>query len=352
MRVLVTGHKGYIGSVMVPMLIRAGHAVVGVDTCYYADGPSSPGDEDLAVMRRDIRDLLPEHLQGCNAVVHLAGLSYDRLGELDRDLTYEINYQATVRLARVAKEAGVERFLFASSCSVYGTSEAGVVAETAPLKPLSPYAESKAMAEDGLRGLADSGFSPVSLRNASCYGASPRFRADLVLNNLVGWAVLTGAVRLMSDGSAWRPIAHVEDVSRAFLAVLTAPRDTIRDQVFNVGVNAENYRVRDIASIAVDAVPGSALEFAGTGDADPRNYRADFSKLPAAVPSYRPIWNARSGAEELCRFYGQSGMTAHEMQGPRFVRVKRLAQLRDSREIDSSLRWTEPTTSAAGADGG
>jgi len=351
MKVLVTGHNGYMGSVMTSLLIMAGHAVTGLDTYYYENGLANSLSKGIPTSRKDVRDIQENDLLGYDAVIHLAGLSYDRLGELDRQLTHEINYKASVRLAKMAREAGVKRFLFASSCSVYGSSRDTTLTEDAPLKPLSPYAESKARAEEGISKLAAADFSPVLMRSATAYGYSPNFRTDLVLNNLAGWASLTGRIRFRSDGTAWRPVAHVEDISRAFVAVLDAPSSCIHGQVFNVGVNGENYQVRQLAAIVRDVVPGCVVEYARDCDSDPRNYRVDFSKLHREVGSYCPSWNAQLGAEELYQFYQRCGMPIEHFEGPLFVRLKRLEQLRDAQELDSALRWRNQEAQSRGLDG-
>lgn len=339
MKVLVTGHNGYIGSVMTSLLTKAGHVVTGLDTYYYRNGLTKSLSKGIPALRKDVRDIEIDDTLGYDAVIHLAALSYDRLGEFDRQLAHEINYKASVRLAKMAKEASMKRFLFASSCSVYGSSKHTALTENAVLKPLSPYAESKARAEKEISELADTHFSPVLMRCASAYGCSLNFRTDLVLNNLVGWASLTGRIQVKSDGSAWRPIVHVQDISQAFVAVLDAPRERIHDQVFNVGVNGENYQVRQLAAIVRDVVPSCVVEYARDCDSDPRNYRVDFSKLHREVASYRPSWNARLGAEELYQFYQRCGMPIEHFEGPLFVRLKRLEQLRDAQELDSVLRW-------------
>ena len=340
MKVLLTGHHGYIGSVTGPLLRAAGHEVTGLDTFFYegcdlrADGDAAPG------LRLDLRDADPAVLAGHDAVVHLAALSNDPLGDLSPELTKEINFEATVRLARAAKEAGVGRFVFSSSCSMYGASEAGrAVDESAPLKPLTAYAESKVLSEEALAELADDDFSPLFMRNATAYGVSPRLRVDLVLNNLVGWAFTTGKVKIMSDGAPWRPLIHIEDIGRATLAVLEAPRETVHGEAFNVGRNEENYQVRDLAEIVRETAGDCEIEYAGTGDPDPRSYRVDFTRFADAFPGAGLRWTARDGARELLDAYREIGLTLDEFEGDRYIRLKHLRLLLDRGDLDPQLRW-------------
>ena len=340
MKVLLTGHHGYIGSVCGPLLADAGHEVVGLDTLFYRDcdlaSAASPSTE---TMLADVRDVRPAQLAGFDAVVHLAALSNDPIGDFSPELTKEINFEATVALARAAREAGVQRFVFSSSCSMYGASSDQAVDESAPLKPLSAYAESKVRSEETLEELAEPGFATVSLRNATAYGVSPRLRVDLVLNNLVGWAHTTGKVKIMSDGTPWRPLIHVEDISRAALAALEAPENVIRGEAFNVGHDSENYQVRQLGDIVQEVVPGSEVEYAGSGDPDPRSYRVSFAKLARAFPELRLTWTARTGAEELARAYRAADLTLEQFESDRFIRLKRLRVLLDSGELDPTLRW-------------
>jgi nucleoside-diphosphate-sugar epimerase len=340
MRVLVTGHHGYLGSVVAPFLAEAGHDVEGLDTFFYEGCDLTADRRPVPGRRLDLRDVVPSDLEGLDAVVHLGALSNDPLGDLDPALTFAINLDASVALARAAREAGVERFVFASSCSMYGASgTAGPLDEAAPLVPLTPYAESKVRAEPEVLALADDGFTPVSLRNATVYGVSPRLRVDIVLNNLVAWAHTTGTVRLLSDGSAWRPLVHVEDVARAVQAVLEAPPDVVAGEAFNVGSDADNYRVRELAEIVRDTVPGSTVELGEGAGSDPRSYRVDFSKFAGAFPEHVARWTAPAGARELYDAYREAGLTLERFQGDAFVRLAHLRLLLGQRRLDDDLRW-------------
>ena len=342
MRVLVTGHHGYIGAVVAPQLAEAGHDVVGLDAFLYRGCDFGPEVGRVEERQGDVRDVTPTELAGFDAVVHLAALSNDPLGDLNSEWTYDVNLDGTLRLARAAKEAGVERFVFSSSCSMYGASGRDeALDEDALLKPLTSYAESKARAEEGLFALADSGFSPVSLRSATAYGVSPRLRLDVVLNNLVGWAFTTGRIRLLSDGSSWRPIVHVRDIGRATLGALSAPRALVHKRAYNVGATAENYRIRDLAGLVHEVLPECDVEFAEGASPDPRSYRVDFGRFEAAFPEHRAEWTAREGTRELADAYRRVGLTWDEFDGPRCTRLKRLRALLDEGELDGSLRRRE-----------
>jgi nucleoside-diphosphate-sugar epimerase len=343
MRVMLTGHKGYIGTVLVSMLTAAGHDVVGLDSDLYERCTFGTELPEIPQIRKDIREVQPADLDGHQAVIHLAALSNDPLGNLNPDLTYQINHAASVRLAKLAKEAGVKRFLFSSSCSTYGAAGDAMLTEEAEFNPVTPYAHSKVLVEQDLARLADSKFSPTYLRNATAYGVSPRHRFDLVLNNLVAWAFTTGLVYLKSDGTPWRPIIHIEDISRAFLAVLDAPREVVHNQAFNVGINHENYRIRDLAQIVQETVPGCRIEYAPDAEPDKRTYRVDFSKIANALPGFKPQWDARRGAQELYTAYSKHGLTLDDFEGPRYKRIDHIKQLLGSGLLDATLRWREPS---------
>jgi len=339
MRILVTGHRGYIGTVMVPMLVQAGHTVVGLDSDLFRQCTFRPGILDVLELRADLRDVQARDLEGFDAVIHLAALSNDPLGDLNPEITYDINHAASVRLARLAKDAGVMRFLYSSSCSSYGRAGDDLVDETAELHPITAYAISKVRVEQDVAGLADDRFSPTFLRNATAYGVSPRLRFDLVLNNLTAWAYAKGRVHIKSDGTPWRPIVHIEDIARAFLAVLRAPREVVHNEALNVGQTEENYRVRQLADIVQDVVPGSRIEYAQDGGPDPRCYRVDFGKIQRLLPEFKPQWNARRGAEELYDAYRVGGLVIEDCEGPRFKRIDHLKHLLATRRVDETLRW-------------
>jgi nucleoside-diphosphate-sugar epimerase len=337
-KVLVTGHRGYIGAEMVPVLRDAGHEVVGLDIGLY-DGCDfvSPPD-DAQSLDLDLRDVLPEHLEGFDAVAHLAALSNDPLGNLSSDLTYDINLHASVRLAKAAKDAGVERYLFASSCSLYGAGGEDLLDEHAEFNPVTPYGESKVRVEQEVSKLADETFSPVYLRNATAYGVSRRLRADVVVNNLVGHAVATGRVLLQSDGSPWRPLVHIRDIIAAFAACLVAPREAIHDQAFNIGKNGENYRIREVAEIVKDVVVGSDVVFAAGSSPDTRNYRVDFTKAETDLPGFVPEWTVRQGVEELYAAFTSAGLSAEDWDGPRYYRLATVRRRQEAGNLDAQLR--------------
>ena len=339
MRVLVTGSMGYIGTVLVPMLLTEGHEVVGLDTDYYSRCTFVGTTADTPNLRLDVRDVTAESLKGFDAIIHLAGLSNDPLGDYRPMLTEEINFKASVRIAKLAKEVGVERFIFASSCSNYGASGDQFLTEDAAFNPVTPYGESKVRVELELRELADDSFCPVYLRASTAYGMSPRIRFDLVLNNLTAWAFTTGRVYLKSDGSPWRPIVHVEDICRAYVAALEAPREAVFNQAFNVGTTTENYQIREIADLVEAIVPGCRVEYAEDAGPDKRCYRVDCNKIARVLHGFKPQWTARRGVEQLYQAYKSVGLTLEDFEGPRFMRIAHVKKLIGDGLLDENLRW-------------
>ena len=351
-RVLLTGHKGYIGSILAPLLTQAGYAVTGMDTGYFASCTLVPDPVVIPTINKDIRQLVPDELRGYDAVIHLAALSNDPIGNLDEGWTREINYEGSVRLAEYAKNAGVKRFLFSSSCIMYGMSEAQVVNEESPLDPRTEYARSKVFAERGISALAADGFSPTFLRNGTIYGLSPRMRFDTVLNDLVATGLTTGKVVVHGDGKPWRPVIHVEDVASAFIAALQAPIEKVHNQAFNTGANELNYQIGDLARIVTETVPDCVLELESQSGADQRTYKADFSKFARTFPDFKFRYNAERGAKYLYEGFKANSLTYADLTDKRFTRLRWLRHLMETEQLDEALYWREPAPRAALANAG
>jgi nucleoside-diphosphate-sugar epimerase len=338
-KVLVTGTEGYIGSLLPPLLLERGHELVGVDACFYAHAKlydAQPRSYEL--IKEDIRRLRPEHFEGVHAVVHMAELSNDPLGELLPTITYDVNHQGSVHVAETAKAAGVERFVYTSSCSVYGIAEEDLVDEDSSLDPKTAYADCKRLVEHDVSALADDSFSPTFLRNATAYGASPRMRFDIVLNNLAGLARTTGVIAMESDGTPWRPLIHAEDICRAIVASLEAPRERVHDQVLNVGAPGANFQVREIAEVVADVFVGCELSI-GERSADNRSYRVSFDRIREVLPEFHPVWDTRQGAEQLRDVFERAGVTADHFASRDFIRLRQIEYLLGSGQLDESLFW-------------
>ncbi len=341
MKVIVTGSNGYIGTILVPMLTDKGHEVVGLDTDLYECCTFSGTIPEIEIIRKDVRDIQKEDIEGFDAVIHLAGLSNDPLGDYRPELTKEINDSASVNLAQKAKSAGVKRFLFASSCSNYGAGGNDFLTEDAPFNPVTPYGISKVRVEKALSMIADKNFSPTYIRASTAYGVSPRLRFDLVTNNLTAWAYTTGRVYLKSDGTPWRPIVHIEDISRAYIAALHAPRDQVHNEAFNIGTTTENYQIKEIAAAVKDIVPGCKIEYAPDSGPDSRCYRVDCNKIAYKLHEFKPQWTVHRGIEELYEAYKNVGLALEEFEGPKYKRIAHVKQLIEEGQLDENLRWIE-----------
>ena len=338
MKLLVTGSHGYIGSVLVPMLLEKGYDVTGLDSDLYENCTFTGSSPNIPLIKKDIRDIEKNDVEGYDAILHLAGLSNDPLGDYQPELTKAINETASINLALLAKEVGVKRFLFASSCSNYGAAGNDFLTEKASFNPVTPYGVSKVKVEAALSKMADYNFSPTYLRASTAYGVSPRLRFDLVTNNLTAWAFTTGRVYLKSDGTPWRPIVHVEDISRAYIAILQAPRDKVHDEAFNVGTTAENYQMSEIADIVKDIVPNCQIEYAADAGPDKRCYRVDCNKISRYLHDFKPQWTARRGIEQLYKEYKKIGLSLEDFEGPKFKRIAHIKQLIEKKVLDGNLR--------------
>jgi nucleoside-diphosphate-sugar epimerase len=340
-KIIVTGHNGFIGTLLVNLLIEKGYEVVGIDTNFYGkDCAFYPFLPEIKEMIKDTREISFSDLEGAYAICHLAALSNDPMGELNPELTYAINHLASVKIAELAKKAGVEKFIYSSSCSLYGMAGGeSALTEDAEFGPITAYAKSKVYSERDILPLGDQNFSVTFLRNATAYGVSPKLRLDLVVNNLVGWAFTTKQIRIMSDGSPWRPIVHAEDIARAFIAVIETPNQVVNRQSYNVGLNSENYQVKDIAHMVQKVIPSCDVVFTGEHGSDSRTYRVNFDKIATCLPNFKPKWNLKTGIEQLHESYQRSGLNDEKFNGRYFIRLKQLQHLMSEQKLNNDLFW-------------
>jgi len=338
--ILVTGHDGFIGTLLVNLLNRKGYGVTGIDTGFF--GPECrlyTQENKVKTIKKDLRELEEKDLEGIDAVCHLAALSNDPLGQVNPDLTYDINYKASVRLAELSKKAGVSKFIYSSSCSMYGVAGDEALDESAEFNPVTAYAKSKVMTEQQVLPMGNKDFSVTSLRNSTAYGASSKLRLDLVVNNLVGWAMVTGQIKILSDGTPWRPIVHAEDIARAFIAVIDAPAERVNKEAFNVGIDSENYRIKEIAEIIGQIIPGCEIVITGEHGSDSRSYRVDFGKIKRQLPEFKPEWNLKTGVQQLQNHYLKYKMNDEKFNGRYFIRLKQIQHLLETKSVDDRLYW-------------
>ncbi|MFX0132342.1 MAG: NAD-dependent epimerase/dehydratase family protein [Candidatus Hodarchaeota archaeon] len=339
-KIIVTGYNGFIGSLLVSLLKEKGYKVVGIDTGFYGSECTLFNfKHDIIEIKKDIRNIKEEDLEGAYAVCHLAALSNDPVGELAPKITYDINYRASLRLAKLSEKVGVEKFIYSSSCSMYGIAGSEYLAEEVEFSPITAYAKSKVMSEKDIMPLTDENFSVTFLRNATAYGISPKLRLDLVVNNLIGWAMTTGQIKILSDGTPWRPLIHAEDIARAFIAVIEAPNDWVSGQAFNVGITSENYQIKDIAYLIKDAMGKCDVVITGEHEEDARTYKVDFSKIFNTLPNFRPKWRLKSGIEQICQYYDKYSLNSEKFNGRYFVRLRQLKYLIENNKIDENLFW-------------
>ncbi len=340
-KIIVTGHSGFIGSLMVPLLLEKGYEVVGIDTKYFGkDCEFYPPQNGFTEIIKDTRKIEEKDLEGAYAICHLAALSNDPLGDLDEQLTYDINHLASVEIAKLAKKVGVEKYIYSSSCSLYGIADGDTALdETAQFNPVTAYAKSKVYSERDIVPMATDDFSVTFMRNATAYGISPKLRLDLVVNNLVGWAITTGQIKIMSDGTPWRPLVHAEDIARAFIAVIEAPKEVVNRQSYNVGQSAENFQIKDIAKMVGEVVPGCSVVITGEHGSDSRSYRVNFDKIARELPNFKPQWTLKKGIEEVYEAYKKYGMDSDKFNGRYFIRLKQLQYHIENNHLNEKLFW-------------